>query len=83
MAKTIDLILINHYAAKYMVGISGTKVKLVGDKIPIGSGYGIVTLKRNIELINKINTVLLDMEKDGSYLKIYNEYFGSNPKLQQ
>jgi len=78
IAKTIDLILINHYAAKYMINMSGTKVKLIGDKIPIGSGYGIITLKRNTELINKINNILLNMEKDGSYLKIYNEYFGRN-----
>ncbi|MCL9684843.1 transporter substrate-binding domain-containing protein [Legionella maioricensis] len=82
LAKNIDLILINHYAAKYMVNISESKVKLVGDKIPIGSGYGIITLKRNIVLINKINNILLDMEKDGSYLKVFNEYFGSNSKLQ-
>ncbi|BCA94544.1 arginine ABC transporter substrate-binding protein [Legionella antarctica] len=81
VAKTIDLILINHYAAKYMIGMSGAKVKLIGSKIPIGSGYGVITLKRNTVLINKINNILIDMEKDGSYLNIYNEYFGSNPKL--
>ncbi|RYW67113.1 ABC transporter substrate-binding protein, partial [Legionella pneumophila] len=55
------------------------QLKLIGDKIPIGSGYGIIALKNQSALIDKINHILLEMEKDGSYLRIYNEYFGANP----
>ncbi|HAT9397002.1 TPA: transporter substrate-binding domain-containing protein, partial [Legionella pneumophila subsp. pneumophila] len=44
-----------------------------------GSGYGIIALKNQSALIDKINHILLEMEKDGSYLRIYNEYFGANP----
>lgn len=83
MNKKIDAILINHYAARYIVNTVGrssnSNLMLIGDKMPIGSGYGIISLKTNAPLIDKINNTLLEMEKDGTYLKIYNEYFGSNP----
>ncbi|CEG56154.1 transporter substrate-binding domain-containing protein [Legionella fallonii] len=85
MNKKIDVILINHYAARYIVTTVGrstdSNLMLVGDKIPIGSGYGIISLKSNAPLIDKINHTLLDMEKDGTYSKIYNEYFGYNPSF--
>ncbi len=83
MNKKIDVILINHYAARYIVTTvsrsSNSNLMLIGDKMPIGNGYGIISLKTNAPLIEKINQTLLDMEKDGTYLTIYNEYFGSNP----
>jgi len=77
-AEKIDLVLINYYGAKYITNTTGNKLKFIGDKIPIGNGYGIVTLKRHSFIIDKINQILMSMEKDGSYLKIYNEYFGFN-----
>ena len=77
-AEKIDLVFINYYGAKYITNTTGNKLKFIGDKIPIGNGYGIVTLKRHSLIINKINQILMTMEKDGSYLKIYNEYFGFN-----
>lgn len=88
ISKKIDVILINDQAARYIVdnlsSPQDNNLKLVGDKISIGSGYGIITLKSKSALIDQINNSLLQMEKDGSYLKLYNEYFGSNPthKLQ-
>lgn len=82
MAKNIDVMIINRQAAKYIAGTllsEGTsKIKLIGDKIYIGSGYAIIALRSNSALIDKINSILLDMEKDGTYLQIYNEYFGYN-----
>ncbi|MFA1369849.1 transporter substrate-binding domain-containing protein, partial [Legionella pneumophila] len=42
----------------------------------IGNGYGILALKNNAPLIMKINKALLQIEKDGTYLEIYNTYFG-------
>ncbi|HAT8178950.1 TPA: transporter substrate-binding domain-containing protein [Legionella pneumophila] len=81
--KKIDVILINYQAARYIVNnlnpTEDNHLKLIGDKIPIGSGYGIIALKNQSALIDKINDILLEMEKDGSYLQIYNEYFGANP----
>ncbi|HAT1866658.1 transporter substrate-binding domain-containing protein [Legionella pneumophila] len=81
-AKEIDAILINYQASRFIVNnlnpAEDNQLKLIGDKIPIGSGYGIIALKNQSALIDKINRILLEMEKDGSYLHIYNEYFGAN-----
>ncbi|HGY1369150.1 transporter substrate-binding domain-containing protein [Legionella pneumophila] len=81
--KKIDAILINYQASRFIVNnlnpTEDDQLKLIGDKIPIGSGYAIIALKNQSALIDKINHILLEMEKDGSYLRIYNEYFGANP----
>lgn len=55
---------------------SATELKFVGDKMAIGDGYGILASKNNAPLIMKINKALLQIEKDGTYLEIYNTYFG-------
>jgi ABC-type amino acid transport substrate-binding protein len=85
MNKKIDVILLNDLAAHYIVNTVGRSsntnagnLMLLGDKMSIGGGYGMIVLKNKAALIDKINHILLDMEKDGSYLKIYNEYFSSN-----
>lgn len=72
----VDVVFLNNHVAQYLINNSIVNVKLVGDKIPIGEGYGILGLKTNKELIDMMNTALLKMEGDGSYLKIYNLYFG-------
>ncbi len=72
----VDAIFINNHVGQYIINNSMANVKLVGDKIPIGEGYGILGLKTNKELIEQINSALLKMEKDGSYLNVYNLYFG-------
>lgn len=81
-AKEVDAILINYQASRFIVNnlnpAEDNQLKLIGNKIPIGSGYGIIALKNQSALIDKINHILLEMEKDGSYLQIYNEYFGAN-----
>ena len=76
-SKHIDLILINSHATKYILNTMKVRLKLIGHKISIGNGYGVIALKRNAELINEINLTLLEMQEDGTYLKIYNKYFGS------
>jgi ABC-type amino acid transport substrate-binding protein len=72
----VDVIYVNDSVAKYMVNNALHQFKTVGKKIPMGEGYGIMALKNNALLIQKINKALLDMEADGTYLKIYNRYFG-------
>ncbi len=73
----VDLIYVNDSVAKYMVNNALQQFKLVGSKIPMGEGYGIMALNNNAPLIQKINKALLDMEADGTYLKIYNRYFSN------
>lgn len=76
IAKKVDLIMLNYSFAHYLIYTTSANFRLVGNKIPIGNGYGILALKTNTDLIDQINHILLDMEEDGSYLKIYNRYFG-------
>ncbi|HAT8179218.1 TPA: transporter substrate-binding domain-containing protein [Legionella pneumophila] len=73
--QKIEAIVLNVSAAKYALSNSSIELKLVGDKIAIGNGYGILALKNNAPLIMKINQALLQIEKDGTYLEIYNTYF--------
>ncbi|HAT8966191.1 TPA: transporter substrate-binding domain-containing protein [Legionella pneumophila subsp. pneumophila] len=74
--REIEAVVLNANAAKYAMSNSATELKFVGDPIPIGNGYGILALKNNAPLIMKINKALLQIEKDGTYLEIYNTYFG-------
>lgn len=71
----IDVAITDEGAAKYWAATNSTLFKLVGHSIPIGIGYGIMATKEEAILINRINKALIDMEEDGSYLKIYDRYF--------
>ncbi|HAU1654702.1 TPA: transporter substrate-binding domain-containing protein [Legionella pneumophila] len=67
--------LMDYQAAKYWMATQPDEYKLIGDKIPIGEGYAIMANPEQIVLIKKINKILLEMEADGAYLRIYREYF--------
>lgn len=77
MNKDVDVVIINDSVARNIMNNNITQLKLVGDKIPMGEGYGIMALQKNADLIRKVNSALLQMESDGAYLKIYNTYFGN------
>ena len=70
----VDVVVINSDIARYFVSNDLYKIKPIAEDVPLGEGYGIVALKKNVALINKINGAILDMQKDGTYLKIYNHY---------
>lgn len=73
----VDAILLNENVAKYLLlnkTLDG--FQFVGKPIVTGNGYGIIALKKNAAIIDKINKALLEIETDGTYLKIYNKYFG-------
>ncbi|RUR20702.1 transporter substrate-binding domain-containing protein [Legionella sp. km535] len=74
----IDAVFINNHLAHYMVYNASLDIKMIGNKIPIGEGYGILGLQTNKALIDKVNTALLSMESDGTYLNIYTLYFGED-----
>ncbi|WP_133128658.1 transporter substrate-binding domain-containing protein [Legionella nagasakiensis] len=71
---TVDIILVDSEVAKYWAANNDT-YKLIGSKLPVGEGYGIMTTLDNSELIAAINEALLNMESDGKYLEIYRNYF--------
>ena len=45
-----------------------------------GQKYGIGFAQGNEELVKKVNGVLDQMRKDGSYAKLYEKWFGFAPK---
>lgn len=73
--KDIDVILLDSYSGDYWVAASADKFKLVGERLPFGSGYGIAAQLNKTELISEINKALNTLESNGVYLKIYKNYF--------
>lgn len=73
--KKVDVILLDKDAAQYWYANNSMQYKLIGPPIPFGGGYGIMTKLGNDVLIKGINAALLQMESDGTYLKIYTRYF--------
>lgn len=71
----VSAILTNAEQATYWISNGGNKYKSFGNKFKIGEGYGVMAKLGRNELIGKINTALVSMEKDGSYLNIYKRYF--------
>jgi len=75
----VDALLLDKATADYWYANSDNLYKLVGKKIPYGYGYGILAAKGSEDLIAKINTALLSMQRDGTYLRIYSTYFSGDP----
>lgn len=48
---------------------------VLGQPILTGSGYAIVGTQNSRELINQINGLLIDINNDGEFSKMYNAYF--------
>lgn len=71
----IDALLLDKATADYWEANSDNIYRLLGNKFSCGFGYGILTAKGNDTLVSEINTTLLDMQADGSYLRIYSTYF--------
>lgn len=68
--KKVNAILTNYPQAKYWIEHS-KNYKLLGSKFNIGEGYGIMAKKGNDALVSLINEALLDIESNGTYLKLY------------
>jgi ABC-type amino acid transport substrate-binding protein len=71
----IDAVLLNVNFVRYIISNQIVKSTLVGKPISLGNGYGILALKLNAPIINRINKALLEIENDGTYEIIYNKYF--------
>ncbi|MGQ3887628.1 transporter substrate-binding domain-containing protein [Legionella sp. CNM-1927-20] len=75
----IDAAFLNYMSAKYWVMTCGDQLQNLDAETPVGEGISIMSIPNNGNLISQINQQLLKMEKDGSYLKIYNTYFPTQP----
>ena len=57
----------------------GSKFKTVSDKEFAPEQYGFAFKKGNVELQSKVNMALAEIKADGTYDKIYAQYFGAAP----
>jgi len=65
---------------EYYLAKGGSKdAKLVGEVLS-SEEYGIAVVKKNTELIGKINKALDAIKQNGEYAKIYEKWFGKKPQ---
>jgi polar amino acid transport system substrate-binding protein len=69
----------NGVVVHYVANNPGGNFKTVADKEFVPEQYGIAIKKGNAELLGKINKGLADIKADGTYAKIYTQYFGAAP----
>lgn len=71
----IDVGLMDNECAIYWNANYNNTFKLIGNRLPVGKGYGIMAKRGTDDLILKINQALSDMKADGTLVKIYGDYF--------
>ncbi|RYX97205.1 MAG: basic amino acid ABC transporter substrate-binding protein [Comamonadaceae bacterium] len=69
----------NGVVIHYVNNNSGVKFKTVSDTSFAAEQYGLPVKKGNTELLEKLNKGLADIKSDGTYDKIYAQYFGAAP----
>ncbi len=69
----------NGVVIHYVNNNTGSKFKTVADASFTPEQYGLPVKKGNTELLEKLNKGLADIKADGSYDKIYTQYFGAAP----
>jgi len=69
----------NGVVINYVANNAGAKFKTVADKSFAPEQYGIAIKKGNADLVAKVNKGLADIKADGSYDKIFAQYFGAAP----
>jgi polar amino acid transport system substrate-binding protein len=69
----------NGVVIHYVANNTGSKFKTVSDTAFTPEQYGLAVNKGNAELLEKVNKGLADIKADGTYDKIYTQYFGTAP----
>jgi polar amino acid transport system substrate-binding protein len=69
----------NGVVIHYVANNTGSKFKTVSDASFTPEQYGLAVNKGNTELLEKINKGLAEVKADGTYAKIYAQYFGAAP----
>ncbi|KTD08955.1 glutamine ABC transporter [Legionella gratiana] len=70
-----DVIALNNNIAYKLIVNNYYGIKLIEPALPMGDGYGIIALPDKKALIENINKEILSIEKDGSYISIYQKYY--------
>lgn len=73
-SEKIDALLIDKEPAQYWIAKDGN-LTILGPEITTGSGYAIMALKSQTALIEKINETLLEIQEDGTYIKLHKAFF--------
>ncbi|KTD57598.1 transporter substrate-binding domain-containing protein [Legionella shakespearei] len=73
--KKIDVIVLNNVVAYRLKTNDLYNIKFVGKDMPLGEGYGIIALPDKTSLINEISKAILSLQKDGTYVSIYQKYY--------
>lgn len=73
--KTILAAFFNRSSVNYWTQEGGKQFKPLGNVHTIGDGIAILALPKNKELILRINSLLREIEKDNTYIKLYDTYF--------
>ena len=69
----------NGVVIHYVANNTGAQFKTMADASFTPEQYGLAVKKGNAELLEKINKGLADIKADGTYDKIYTQYFGAAP----
>jgi len=69
----------NGVVVHYVNNNPASKFKTIADTSFASEQYGIAVKKGNTELLDKINKGLAGIKEDGTYAKIYAQYFGAAP----
>ena len=69
----------NGVVINYIANNTNVKFKSVTDKAFAPEQYGLAVKKGNADLLAKLNKGLADIKADGTYDKIYTQYFGAAP----
>jgi polar amino acid transport system substrate-binding protein len=69
----------NGVVIHYVANNPGSKFKTVSDKSFAPEQYGVAIKKGNAELLAKVNEGLAGIKADGTYDKIFAQYFGAPP----
>lgn len=64
-------------SVNYWIQEGGAQFKPLGRIHTIGNGIAILALPKNKKLVERINVILEDIEKDSTYLKLYRIYFSN------
>ena len=75
MNDEIDVAFSNTEPVKYWYMNNSAIFKLVGRRFPIGNGYAVMGKAGQEELMAQINKAINQIEKDGTYERVYNRYF--------
>lgn len=75
--KHIRAAFLHRSTANFWQQNGGNQFQTLGEVIQVGDGIAFMALPKNQALINQINEQIKIMEKDGSYMKLYNTYFAN------